>query len=310
MVSHLDRRSFLLGAAGVASAGLLAAACGDSDSNPTGPGAGNTTATASVAAAGSVAFLRAVFPDGFTGPSAIVHSTEARLAYVLHDGTDTMRENAPASVDFVVTLDGEQVAAGTTARRDEGVFTPYYPILLTPPTAGLYTVTLSDHPDAVAHEFLAIEPSESFIPRVGDALPPVDTATFDDNMGVNPICTRADPCPFHDINLTKALGNGRPTVLSIATPGFCQTEWCGPVIELLIETAAARDDLNVVHAEVYVDAQGDTDAGIARRLTPVVDAYGLPFEPILFVTAADGTILRRLDAVYDRSELAEALALV
>ncbi len=304
LVTQLNRRSFLVGAVGT---GLLVAACGTNHDNPTGTATGDTTTTA--AAPGTVAFLRAVFPDGFTGPSPIVHSTEARLAYVLHDGVDTLRRNAPDSVDFVVTLEGEQVAAGTSVRRDEGVFTPYYPFRFTPPRAGTYTISLSDHPDAAPHQLLAVEPGESSIPRVGDLLPAVDTATLDNGRGVNPICTRVPPCPFHEINLTDALANGRPTVLSIATPGFCQTEWCGPVIDLLIETAAERDDLNVVHGEVYVDAQRDTEAGVARELTPVVTAYGLPFEPVLFIVAADGTILRRLDAVYDRSELAEALTL-
>ena len=44
--------------------------------------------------------------------------------------------------------------------------------------------------------------------------------------------------------------------------------------------------------------------------TEIIDAYALPFEPALFVAEPDGTILRRLDAIYDATELADALALV
>lgn len=99
--------------------------------------------------------------------------------------------------------------------------------------------------------------------------------------------------------------------MSIATPGFCQTTICGPVIDLLIDEAADRDDLHVVHAEVYVDPQRDFSgegAGGLPETVPIVNAYGLPFEPALFVAAPDGTILSRLETIYDRSELAEAIA--
>ncbi len=297
-MTQLNRRSFLLGAAGT---GLLVAACSGTDVDAGG---------AAVAAPGTVAFLRAVFPDGFTGPSPIVHGAEARVAYVLHDGVDTIRRDAPDSVDFVITLDGEEVAAGTSIRRDDGVFTPYYPFRFTPPSAGTYTASLSDHPETAPHQFLAVGPAESFVPRVGDLLAAVDTPTVDNERGINPICTRVPPCPFHAINLTEALGNGKPTVLSIATPGFCQTQWCGPVIDLLIDAASDRDDLDIIHAEVYVDPNRDTNAGVSLELTPIITAYNLPFEPVLFIVAADGTILRRLDAVYDGTELSEALTLI
>ena len=91
----------------------------------------------------------------------------------------------------------------------------------------------------------------------------------------------------------------------ISTPQYCQTGVCGPVLDLVMEQAAAQPGITVVHAEVYVapDGGGDPAAG---GLAPAVGAYGLTFEPSLFVARADGTIVARLDNVFDRVELAAA----
>ena len=59
----------------------------------------------------------------------------------------------------------------------------------------------------------------------------------------------------------------------------------------------------VVHAEVYTDPDGGSDPATGG-LADAVDAYGLTFEPSLFVADADGTIVERLDNVFDRVELA------
>jgi hypothetical protein len=56
----------------------------------------------------------------------------------------------------------------------------------------------------------------------------------------------------------------------------------------------------MLHAEVYTDETTET-------LAPVIDAYGLTFEPTLFLAGADGTIVARLDNIYDTTELVERL---
>jgi hypothetical protein len=59
--------------------------------------------------------------------------------------------------------------------------------------------------------------------------------------------------------------------------------------------------IQVIHAEVYVDDK-------AKVTTPVVDALGLTYEPALFLARADGTVVERLDYIFDASELGAALA--
>lgn len=320
-MSNLNRRTFLLGAAGFAGAGSVLAACGDDESD----GADNSlnqqsTSDVTDTTPGSDAsddtaaqlFLVATFPDGFRAPSPFVHSVEQRIAYVLRDADDILRADAPAEATIEILFDDEVIAGGVLAKRDVDVPTPYYSVNFTPEEPGTYVSRLTYDEGTYEHEFLVLKPDETSIPQPGDVLPSVATATTDDLMGIDPLCTRLEPCPFHATNLVDALDAGdKPIVLSIATPGFCQTAVCGPVIDLLIDRAADRDDLHIIHAEVYVDPNNDDGVFTGQaETTEIIGAYVLPYEPVLYVVAADGTILRRLDAIYDGSELDEALALV
>ena len=104
--------------------------------------------------------------------------------------------------------------------------------------------------------------------------------------------------------------NGKPTVLLISTPAYCQTNVCGPVLELLIEAAPDKRGVNVIHAEVYADV-ADHDGDILQAtLTEAIRAYRLSFEPSLVAVGRDGVVGDRLDFVFDRQELDETLATI
>ncbi len=138
---------------------------------------------------------------------------------------------------------------------------------------------------------------------------PVDTPTVDDHRGVEPICTDSPQCPLHSQTLTTALTTGKPVALLVGTPAYCQTGLCGPVLKLLLEAVPDHPEMEFVHAEVYTNAPAVGDINQATT-APIIDAYGLTFEPSLFVADATGTIRTRLDNVYDRAELRDALASV
>jgi len=101
------------------------------------------------------------------------------------------------------------------------------------------------------------------------------------------------------------LSNGQPTALLISSPAFCQTNVCGPVLELLIEEGAKRT-MNLVHAEVYANAAATGDV-LSANLSETTTAYKLSFEPSLIVADAKGMVADRLDFVFDRAELRSTL---
>jgi hypothetical protein len=75
------------------------------------------------------------------------------------------------------------------------------------------------------------------------------------------------------------------------------------VLDVLIEAKASVADKAVfVHAEVYKQPLVETDT-----LSPIVQSYGLDFEPSLFLVKTDGTVQRRIDVIFDVDEVTEAL---
>ncbi len=293
---RLDRRTFVTAAlASTAGAAFLTSCGGDSDEAIDQP-----------QRSADLTFLVLSFPDGFRIPPSLVAGIEQRLPFTVRDEIDYMRESAPETIDLAIYQGDTKLIQETLPARRDGTPTPYYPIRFTFPEPGEYTVQLADHPDVTPVPFIVTDRESVEIPQPGDTLPVVDTPTVVDARGVTPICTRGTQCPFHDHNLADVVGNGRPTVLLIATPGFCQTAVCGPVVELLIDQSADHGDVDFIHAEVYNDPS-EFDTGQFPQTTDIVTALGLPFEPVLMAVDASGTIVSRLDAVWDGSELAEVL---
>ena len=132
--------------------------------------------------------------------------------------------------------------------------------------------------------------------------PPLSTIA----RGVDPLCTAVPPWPLHTTSLDTAIGGDRAIALLIATPAFCQTAICGPVLDLLVARQAdVADTVTMVHAEVHAEVYTDDSA---RQTTDTVMAYGLTWEPSLFLARPDGTITSRLDYTYDSTELDRALS--
>ena len=216
-------------------------------------------------------------------------------------------DDSPETIDIELRFEGEVIGTETVERRGAGQFTPYYPLVFTPPAAGVYTAT-PDFADRSV-DFRVGERSEVTVFQVGDSLPPFDTPTAVNARGVDPICTRTEPCPFHEITLTDAVTNGRPTVLLISTPEFCQTDVCGPSVEFLIAAAEGRDDIDFIHAEVYTDPRSD-DPGQFPALAPLLEAWEVMFEPSLFVADERGVIVDTRHFAFDQDEVDDAVARV
>lgn len=192
----------------------------------------------------------------------------------------------------------------------------YYPLRATLPEPGIYDLTI-EVVDAATGDTAATElPIQAFdrsqveVPLVGEPMPAVTTPTFDDSAGVDRLCTRLEPCPFHERSATASLADGRPLALLVATPAFCSTAYCGPVLETVIEESANHPGIDIVHVEVYANTTEVDGNYLDPRieLAPAVAALRLGFEPSLFLVDGDGVLVDRIDNIFDRSELAAALS--
>jgi hypothetical protein len=193
--------------------------------------------------------------------------------------------------------------------HDAGLTRAYLPLPVTFPEPGTFDLRWHYRGSELVTSIQVVEPSEVHLPQVGSPLPPVATPTTDDHRGVDPICTNDPPCPFHTHDLVDSLAAHRPVLLLLSTPRYCQTAICGPVLDLLIEAMATRTDVDVIHNEVY--ANPDAVASIEQAAqAPLVKAYSMVFEPCLFAVDASGTLVRRLDTIYDRTELRDAVSAI
>lgn len=191
----------------------------------------------------------------------------------------------------------------------------YYPARFTMPEPGIYDLVITavdsgfGRPPSTSLPVQAFDPADISVPLPGDPMPLVPTPTFADPAGVDRLCTRPDPCPFHESSFDEVMTNGRPSALLVATPAFCSTAYCGPVVETMIEAAAAVDGVDIVHAEVYAnpDEVDGNFADPAIRLAPAVIAARLTFEPVLFLVSSDGVLVDRIDNVFDVDEAVAAL---
>ncbi|MEP6658349.1 MAG: hypothetical protein ABJD24_00360 [Acidimicrobiales bacterium] len=229
-----------------------------------------------------------------------------RLVFGLGDKENVVLEKGgPATMTLqVATLDGKAVGGGISAiRRDKNLPRPYWAITTILPAAGTYQVSTKLGGKTLTANFQI--PATSAVPAAGEPMVPVETPTPTNGHGVSQMCTRDPACPLHEVTLTAALKEGKPVALLIGTPAYCQTQVCGPVLELLLAQAAKLGDkIRFLHAEVYAQPYVDP----STPTSPAVQAYNLSYEPALFLAGSDGVIRERLDVIYDSAELEAALA--
>jgi hypothetical protein len=232
---------------------------------------------------------------------------ELRLPLALADAQGALVDDLPSELAVRVgnADTGELGDPVTVERHDEGVPRPYFPLTTTFSEPGNWRIATEVDGMPAQIVVAALEPGQTAaVPVVGEQLISVPTPTVDDPLGVDPICTAEPDCPLHATSLDTAIGGDKAIAMLIATPAFCQTAICGPVLDLLVARHAQYTDvITMIHVEVYPN-----EAAVGRTTTDVVTAYGLPWEPSLFLALPDGTITHRLDYTFDQRELDEALS--
>jgi hypothetical protein len=126
-------------------------------------------------------------------------------------------------------------------------------------------------------------------------------ASHNDTAATNPdtetLCSRDPICGLHDKVIAEELQAGRLMVVQFSTPAFCQTRFCGPVLEVLLnEVPEYKERIDFVHIEVWQDFQ-------TQQARPAMREWNLESEPWTFFVGADGLIKSRLEAIFSEEEL-------
>lgn len=140
------------------------------------------------------------------------------------------------------------------------------------------------------------------VPQVGDQAPLIHTPTPEDVGGdLSKITTRIPPDTQNRVDYADALGK-EPILLLFATPQFCQSRVCGPVVDVAEQVKQQNEGKAAfIHMEIY----NDNDPNKGTR--PQVRAFRLPSEPWLFAIDRSGTIVDVVEGAFGIEEMERAL---
>lgn len=139
---------------------------------------------------------------------------------------------------------------------------------------------------------------------VGEEAPLSQTRTLDDAAMED---LTSDPTPvesFYEMTVAEAVQSGS-SVLIFATPAWCTSQSCGPMLDQVQELVSEYPDLNYVHVEVFENIHVTDREDLI--LVPAVQEWGLPTEPWLYVTDGSGTVTAAFEGAVSDRELRGAL---
>jgi len=113
---------------------------------------------------------------------------------------------------------------------------------------------------------------------------------------------------MHDVTIADALKRGRPLVIAFATPAFCTSRICAPVMDTVMDPLYERyrDRASFIHIEPYV--LRDLREAFVRTPVPAVREWQLQSEPWIFVVDADGRVSGKFEGIMALEEVEAALA--
>ncbi len=123
------------------------------------------------------------------------------------------------------------------------------------------------------------------IPRVGQRAPLIHTPTAASVGGdLSKVTTRVPPDTQNQVDYAEVLGK-EPIVLLFATPKFCQSRTCSPVVDVAEQVKRLYGKRAAfIHMEIY------NENNPSKGVRPQVRTFHLPSVPWLFVIDRHGTI--------------------
>jgi hypothetical protein len=165
-------------------------------------------------------------------------------------------------------------------------------------------VTLADGTQEQA-QFTIETVADPDAPVVGETPPASENRTLNSEPDLKKLTSDASPEPgLYQMTVAEALKSGKPTVVVFATPAFCSSRLCAPVVNSEKSVYAQyKNSVNFIHIEVY------------KTFNPLVyademDQWHLTSEPWTFVLDRTGKVAARLGGPVSPRELTAVLQTV
>jgi hypothetical protein len=146
--------------------------------------------------------------------------------------------------------------------------------------------------------------ADTAAPGVGAKAYPSRTPTVETEDNVAALTTR-DPPDYELLrhSVADSIAARKPFVVTFATPKFCTSRTCGPVVDVVdtVRKRFALTDIRFIHVEVY---EGNNPALGSNRW---VKEWRLRNEPWTFLVGRDGRIKERFAGSFSVAELTAAV---
>ena len=306
-----DRRGVLRGIGGLLLATLVAtaiAACSDAPSEPT------ATPTVAVAQSGGATSTAPTMRVAFATTDLAMGTN--RLAFGVLDSESRPVRDPEVAASFVyLDVSPPEVRATATARFVKwpagaaGVYVVDGVHLDQPGPWGIVVEvpTGDGDPQLAQAGFFVASVSASVV--VGAPAPRSDHKTAADVADLSELTSSPTlDLDLYRVTIADAIATGRPTVVTFASPVFCQTAVCGPQVEVVSEIKERhKGRASFIHIEVYEDPheiEGDISSAIP---SPLMEEWGLKVEPFTFVLDGEGIVRAKFESFVTAEELEAAL---
>lgn len=145
-------------------------------------------------------------------------------------------------------------------------------------------------------------------PRKGDPAPATVQPVLSDVDDISEIDSSFPPRPhMHDITVADALALDKPILLAFATPAFCESRTCAPVMDTVMDPLYARikDLVTFIHIEPYNLELLRSGAG--RVAVEATAAWQIRTEPWIFVIDRAGRIAAKFEGIVALDEVEDEL---
>jgi hypothetical protein len=147
--------------------------------------------------------------------------------------------------------------------------------------------------------------SDPDAPGAGEKAFPSRTPTLESANGNLAALTTRNP-PDHELlrySVADSLAEHKPFVLTFATPKFCTSRTCGPVVDVVdaVRKRFSLTDIRFIHVEVY---EGNNPALGPNRW---FREWGLTEEPWTFLVGRDGRVKQSFAGSVSVAELTAAV---
>ena len=241
--------------------------------------------------------------------SAGIGLGEQRVLFALID---------PETNEFLASPDRE---ATVTLRDENGSPLDSYPmefIWTVPDERGLYAAHVNI-PEAATYQatidadglatagpagFVAYEDPPLIEP--GEEAPASETRTSAEFPDLSVISSDPEPDPaMYEASVASAVTSGGPSVIVFATPAFCTSKACGPLLDQVKALRPDYPEVGFVHVEIYEDLQVATPEELT--VVPATGEWGLPSEPWVFVVDGSGIVTSTFEGAASDDELTSAI---